>query len=58
MDSNAISLGILFPELEIILVILWLDKADLAVVSALNDMIGISRKVHPCTSWHSISFAI
>ncbi len=43
MNCDPVPPGIFFPELEIVLVILWLDKAGLAVVSALNDMIGISR---------------
>ena len=57
MDNNAISLGILFPELEIILLVLWLDKTGFAVIAALNDMVGMPGKVHPCTPRHSRSFA-
>jgi len=58
MDNNTISPGILFPELEIILVVLWLVKTGFAVIAALNDMVGMPWKVHPCTPWHSSSFAL
>ena len=58
MDSNTITPGIFFPELKIILVILRLDKTGFAVIAALNNMIGIPGKVHPCTPGHSNSFAI
>ena len=58
IDSNAISPGILFPELEIIWVVLWLDKTGFAVIAVLNDMVGMPWKVHPCTPGHCSSFAI
>jgi hypothetical protein len=58
MDSNAIAPGILFPELKIILVVFWLDETGFAVIAALNDMVGIPWKVHPCMARHSISFAL
>jgi hypothetical protein len=58
MDSYAISPGILFPELEVTLVALWLDKSGFADIAALNDMAGMPWKVHPCTPWHSICFAL
>jgi len=53
VDSNAISPGIFFPELEIILIVLWLDKTDFAVIATLKDMVGMPCKVHPCTPRHS-----
>jgi hypothetical protein len=58
MDSNTIAPGILFPELEITPVVIWLDKTGFAVIAALNDMVGMPGKVHPCTPRHSNSFAI
>jgi hypothetical protein len=58
MDSNAIALGINFPEIEIALVVLWLDKTGFAIIAALNDMVRIPGKVHPCTPRHCSSFAI
>ena len=44
MDSNTIAPGILFPELEIIPVVLGLDKTGFAVIAALNDMVGDARE--------------
>ena len=58
MNSNTIAPGILFPELEIIPVVLWFDKTGFAVIAALNDMVRMPGKVHPCTPRHSSSFAI
>jgi hypothetical protein len=36
----------LFPEFEIILVVLGLDKTGFAVIAALNDMVVMLWKVH------------
>jgi hypothetical protein len=57
MDSNAMSPGMLFPGLGIILAVLWLDKTGFAVSAALNDMAGIPWKVQPWSARHSSSFA-
>lgn len=43
IDSTAIPLGIRFPELEITPVVLWLDKAGVAVPAALNEVVGATR---------------
>jgi hypothetical protein len=41
-DSNAISLGLLYPELEITPVVFWLGNTDFAAIAALNGMVGLS----------------
>ena len=40
------------------LIIIRIEKAGLAMVIALDDMIGITGKIHPFTSGHSNSFAM
>lgn len=57
IDSNAISPGNRYPELEVTPAALRLDKAVVAVPAALNGMVGLPRKAHPYTLRHSRSYA-
>ena len=54
---ETISCGDLFPELKIKRKIVLNEITSLAVITALDDMVGESRDVHPWTTWHSNSFA-
>ena len=58
VHSKAVSRRQVFPQDKIELVVLGFDKTGFAVVTALNHMIGQTRKVHSCTTRHGNSLGM
>lgn len=58
MDGHAIARGEFFPQFEIKQVVLGLDEAGLAVVAALDDVVGQTREIHPGTTGHGAFFVM
>ena len=58
MNTHTVTLTAFLPQPKIELIVLRFEETGLAIVTALDDMIGITRKIHPFTSGHSNSFAM
>ncbi len=58
MNTHTVPLTAILPQLKIELIVFRFEKTCLAIVTTLDDMIGITRKIKPFTSGHSNSFAM
>lgn len=58
MYCHAVTLCALLSKFKVKLIIPGFNETGFAVAATLNNMIGKTRKVAPCLSGHSISFAM
>jgi len=50
MNTHTVPLTAFLPQIKIELIVFRFEKTGFEIVTALDDMIGITREIHPFTS--------